>query len=228
MDFIFAWGISAVICFAGNAAANLVLSPSAHSYTDPPELVAGFIALLQYAVGAFCLGTLTKKTNIWLLAALFVVPLLVLSLNSGTSLAALSRPLASLAFCYIGSVCAIAAGQNTEFNRSHAVLNIPWYHWLWLFPTTLFQAVCVPLTLIFASMYMNVADFVPHGTLIYRCIIFLVLLVFLYVTGNAGKILSSPDKLTVREKFILCCSWLFLTIPMPVLLFFDAGKDYWY
>ncbi|MDR3612398.1 MAG: hypothetical protein P4L53_02460 [Candidatus Obscuribacterales bacterium] len=225
LDLVFAWGISLVICLAGNLAANLACNTSRFYSGDFPDLVVDCNAILQYGAGAFCLGTLARKTNIWLLAFLFILPLLFLVPYSGPSLSELARPLGSVALGFIGSLCAIAAGQSTQFNRDKAALDIPWYHWLWLFPTSLFQAVCVPLTLFFAFFEMELicsrADLRPVG----RIAILILLPIFLLLIYNARRILASPAKLTGLQRFTLIFSWLFLTIPQAILLVIQSAKD---
>jgi hypothetical protein len=228
LELVFAWGISSVICMGGNFAASIVSNSSALRPADPPELITAVIAILQYGSGAFCLGTLAKKTNIWLLAILFVLPLLLLLPNTATSFPALTKPLISVALCFIGSLCAIAAGQSTPFNRAQAALNIPWYHWLWLFPTSLFQAVCVPLTLLFVFFQFDEIYSIVDGRIIFRFVIAILLPLFLVVIYHAGKILASPARLTVVEKLALFFSWLFLTIPTALMMVIQAGKDMMY
>jgi hypothetical protein len=225
LDLLFAWGISIVICLSGNFAA-LVASTSSRIFpVEPPDLISALIPILQYGVGAFCFGTLAKKTNMWLLTALFVSPLLLLVPSSGTTLQELSRSLGSVALCFFGSLCAIAAGQSTQFHRDKAVLDIPWYHWLWLFPTSLFQAVCVPLTLLFAFIQLDAIYAVAEARPTVRLMLGILLPLCLMIVYNAGRILGRSGKLTILEKIALVFTWLLLTIPQVLFTSIQMGKD---
>ncbi len=156
---------------------------------------------------------------------MFVSPLLFLLPNSGTTLQELSRPLGSIALGFIGSLCAIAAGQSTQFHRDKAALDIPWYHWLWLFPTSLFQAVSIPLTLLFVFIELDTIYAVAEARPIVRLMIAILLPLCLLIVDNAGRILARSGKLTILEKIALVFTWLLLTIPQILFTFIQMGKD---
>jgi hypothetical protein len=137
----------------------------------------------------------------------------------------LGRPLSSIVLCFIGSLCAIAAGQSTQFNRGKAALDIPWYHWLWLFPTSLFPAFCVPLTLLFAFFQMDILGSNADQKHLARFVIMILLPLFLLLIYNAARILARPAKLSGLEKAALIFSWLVLTVPQAMLLLAQAGKE---
>lgn len=218
LDLVFSWSLSAIVSAAGLFASSVIFTQSNLFPTDPPELATACVSVIEFGLGAFLLGTLARKSNLILLATLFVAPLLLLLPGTATTFPALTIPLISVLACFIGSMCAIAAGQTTDFNRGKSALNIPWYHWLWLFPTTLFQTACVPFTLFFALFQTNQPAI--------RVGIMFVLPLVMFIIYTAARLLAKQSKLNWKERVALVFSWIFLTAPQVLLIVVQAGKDY--
>jgi len=94
-----------------------------------------------------------------------------------------------------------------EFQRSKSVLNIKWYHWLWIFPFYLNKVVAIPLftlillwridvnsTFIESPIFALIFDF---GNTISRIIVFFILAGLIASVGHVYSLLSE-EKTTAK------------------------------
>lgn len=118
-----------------------------------------------------------------------------------------------------------------EFQRSKSVLNIKWYHWLWIFPFYLNKVVAVPLfTLILlwridinsafieSPIFALIFDF---GNTISRIIVFFIFAGLIASAGHAYSLLSE-EKTTAKINWkngIIIFSHVLLFSILYILLF---------
>ena len=118
-------------------------------------------SLLGTAIGGFIIGSYLKQGS-KIASIIYSIPIVVFwgfvliyyyqgsiddfSFLSMYHIVPLVLTLFSLPVAYYGNI--VGNGFQDEFERSKSILNIKWYHWLWIFPFLLSQIVSVIVFLI--------------------------------------------------------------------------------
>lgn len=172
------------------------------------------VGVLSYASGGFVLGTLTRGLmGPWPAAIIYITPSVLLRLGL-FSLAFVSDavrndlvsqpgnliglPLLTLALAPFVAFFSVRAGGEAagEYNQRNSVLNIPWYHWLWVLPLYLFPVVGVPSFLLLTLWSIDLLEdhirssLVNLPSFISRIIVLIVLFGVLRSIGSAYSTLS--------------------------------------
>jgi hypothetical protein len=156
--FIFSWAFAAVCAFSATTVTNAIFDVNSMQ-----ELSFGYvlwtlgICLVQFGSGAYVLGSLIGgRLNPWVAMCIYSLPMTALQLvviwlkgaeAIVTEIQTDSRQLMQFAVLVLNpvfSVFFIMQGQHADYSAPKAVLGIPWKHWLWILPTTLYSAVGVP------------------------------------------------------------------------------------
>ena len=118
-------------------------------------------SLLGTAIGGFVIGTYLKKGS-KIATIIYSVPIVAFwvfvliyyyrgsidefSFFSRYHIIPLTLSLLSVPVAYFG--CIVGCGFQDDFERSKSILNIKWYHWLWIFPFLLNQIISVLILII--------------------------------------------------------------------------------
>jgi tetratricopeptide (TPR) repeat protein len=206
-------------------------------FSFPIAMVDIGLLILQAGSGAFLLGTLCGRgLNTWLATTIYVVPLLllqILAIFGGNS-----QPIMPIVCAVLNpfvSFYCVRAGQNrsNEFCRSKAALNVPWMHWIWLVPTSLYQAVGVPVFLFLYWWKIDclAGDAVSISSLpgiALRTIVFFLFLGVLAAMRSAYRALAQDsDSISIRVLKV-AGTWLLLSV-LQGAIFLDIlviGKHY--
>jgi len=248
--FIFAIAVS-VICgtsLSFTAVMFFDVDPGA-GFSLKVALIGLILAILQYGSGAFVLGTLTHgHVKTWTSAVIYVIPSFLfrgfifvsaavsevmkedMLANVGTMIVMpiiylIISPFASFYFIRLGE------GSAKDFSRENAILNIPWQHWLWIFPFYLFQVIGVPSYLLLALWRIDLltAD-VPLSifslpTLIPRIVVFAILAGIIMSINSVYCTLSKqhggPRGVKMLKVF---GNWLLLTAIQAFIVLTYVGK----
>jgi hypothetical protein len=234
--FLFAWAIFGV-CGASTIIATGLFFGFEHfeEFSISSALFLLVLAILRYGSGAFVLGTLTRThIKAWTAAIIYIIPasLIPASTFIGAALSdtikedILSNPWLRIGmpiiYLLIGpfvSVFFIRVGEvfSKAFSRPKAILNIPWQHWLWILPFSLFQVIGVPLFVlfniwetrdsgpVFSILFLSFAPIISY-------IIIWILFIFILMAIVASYVALSEDSGSgwVRTLKVLG-TWLLLT-----------------
>jgi hypothetical protein len=159
---IFAMAISVIWQFSLSVTLISLEFGADHPFSLKYVIIGVAVAVLSYASGGYVLGTLTRGLlRTWQAAIIFITPSVVLHLGvfARAFMSEAARndlvtepgkmivlPILPLLVAPFASFCSIRLGEDAagKYNRPRSVLNIPWYHWLWILPCYLFQVVGVP------------------------------------------------------------------------------------
>lgn len=203
-------------------------------------------SLVATASGAFVIGTFLKK-KAKLAAIIAALPSTIFWISSlvigiiyfNESVLGIKfllvQPAILAILTPISAYYGVSWGQECakEFQRPKSVLNIKWYHWLWILPIYLNKVVAVPLaTLIFlwtidAQMgEPSMLDFIfKWDWMIVRIIVFMIFCGLLTSVNHAYTLLSEENE-TKRIKWknaAMTFGHVFLFMILYVLLF--AGQQ---
>jgi|GEM_PF-3803936 len=173
-----------------------------------------FASLIGTATGAFIIGTFLKRKfrlsaiiatlpTVLFWIAVFIFGVTIIS-DEGSSFETVKAMLLLPGILAVLSpvVAYFVAGWGNEyfneFQRKKSVLNIKWYHWLWILPFYLNKVVALPL---FTLILLWKADWL-HGGILYGRIlvrsIFLIILAGLFASVSHVYILLSEEKTTAK------------------------------
>lgn len=244
--YLFAWTVSFVCVFGGRAAVVAFFDlQTVHQISFLYISIAGGLAILHFGSGAFVLGTiLSKRLNFWMAIFLYVFPLFALEILNlvllpvGSSIVegmhADSRELMDVVDVLLNplvSICFFRLGRKFNFSRPNAALNIPWQHWLWILPTSLFPAICVPVFLVFLIWKIDLftgnvesSIFTLPDSLL-RVAVFFILIGVLVAICSAYKALSTSTDSTKVRAVKAAGAWLLIAILQGAILLYRANEN---
>lgn len=224
---------------------------------EPGFLAAIFTILvseLGYLAGGYVFGTLSKDTwNGWIKAIILIGPNLLFRgatfalafynmdlqqelLASKVNLIVI--PALTMVLSPFVAYFAIGLGESSAEKYSHpkSILNIDWYHWIWILPFYIFSAAGVPSFLLFAlwkfdsltdlDSYPSIITIFTHfPTFITRLIILAVIGLAFFSIETVYSTLSdrtSKSGLSAGVKVFL--NWLILTIFECMILLSFMGQ----
>ena len=204
-------------------------------------------SLIGTAAGAFVIGTFlkTKAKLVAIIATLPTVLFWILTLILSITIwkqdlfenikAMLLLPsiliILSPVVAYFSAVC----GQEyfDEFQKPKSILNIKWFHWLWILPFYLNKVVAIPLfTLILlwkidflydtSGLYPGIFDIISNWSYYLVRIIIFFILIGLFASVSHAYSLLSEEKATAKinwKKGIIIFGHVLLFSILYVLLF---------
>jgi hypothetical protein len=209
-----------------------------------------FASILAMAAGTFVIGTfLREKARLagiiaTLPATLFCIAILIFGItivsDYGYSFesvkAMLLLPAILIILLPVVGYFSSEWGQEYRdyFQRSKSVLNIKWYHWLWIFPFYLNKVVAVPLfTLIllikfdfsegWTGMYPGILDFITNWGYYLGRIILLFIIIGLFISvKHVYSLLTEENIITTKRKWkngIIIFGHVFLFSILYILFF---------
>jgi len=209
-----------------------------------------FASLIGTATGAFVIGTFLKKkfrlaaiiatlptVLFWIATLIFGITIISKESSSFESVKTMLL-LPGILAVLSPVVAYFSAGWGQEyfdeFQRSKSVLNIKWYHWLWIFPFYLNKAVAVPLftllllwkvDLLYGNggiLYGGIFDLISNWSYWLVRFIILIILVGLFASVSHVYSLLSEEKTTAKINWkngIIIFGHILLFSVLYVLLF---------
>ncbi len=188
-----------------------------------------FASLFATATGTFVIGTFLKKRakltaviatlpTILFWIAIFILGVVSISKNGYTFKSVKIMLLLPAILAILSPVIGwISAGWGQElideFKRSKCVLNIKWYHWLWIFPFYLSKVVAVSLfTLVLLwkidllhdsnSLYPGLFDFIANWSYFLLRVIIFAILYGLVSAAFHTYLLLSEEKVEAKVNWV--------------------------
>ena len=194
-------------------------------------------SLLGTAAGTFIIGTFLKN-KVRLVAIIATLPTvlfwlagLILNMIGGYSDnidGMLFLPLILIILTPIVGYLSAGYGQKyyREFRKPKSVLNIKWYHWLWIFPLYLNKVVAIPLFALLTLWSIDSSDQIgspllmlifDSGNTIARIVVFLILGCLIASVSHMYSLLTS-EKMDWK-KWLMVIGHVLLFQVLYVLLF---------
>jgi hypothetical protein len=222
--FLVSWLVSDICGLSAATVFVCFFNISSNEFSRTMAIGCGGTALLEFGIGAYLLGTLVgKRLPAGLMTFVYVVPVLLFNVLAISQSAQMhGRPIELVQYgCqligpFVSYYC-VEWGQSSGYSRPNTMLNIPWQHWIWILPTSLWQVVTIPLFLLLLMWHF---DSVIPGIII--CTI---------LAGIVGAIKKSQSALSQNDgsvgKRILTVAgtWVLLTALQVVLLAFMLGRE---
>ena len=177
-------------------------------------------SLISTALGGFVIGTFLIK-EYKLATLIYSLPIFVFwiftlinyyadtfdfSFFSRYHIIPLTLTLLSIPIAFLG--CVSGSEYQKEFDRPNSVLNIKWYHWLWIFPFLLNQIVSV-LVFILTLLWQSPADenivinlIFNFGNTLSRIITFIILSVLILSARYLYDLLSASDDDSIKLRWL--------------------------
>jgi len=187
-----------------------------------------FASLIGTAAGTFVIGTFLKNKAIWaaiiatLPTVIFWIAVLIFGITiivnqeysfETVRVMLLLPSILAILSPAVGYLSARWGQEHfNEFQRPKSILNVKWYHWLWIFPFYLNKVVAIPLfTLILlwkidllydtGGSYLWIFDFISNWSY------YLVRIAILFVLGGLIASISHVYSLLSEEKTIAKINW---------------------
>ena len=208
-----------------------------------------FASILAMTAGTFVIGTFLKRkvrlagviaalpaTLFWVAILIFGITIISDYEYAFDSIKSMLL-LPAILIILLPVVGYFSSGWGQEyrehFQKSKSVLNIKWYHWLWIFPFYLNKVIAVPLfTLIllikfdfsegWTGMYPGILDFITNWGYYLGRIILLFIIIGLFVSVNHVYSLLTEESTTTKRKWkngIMIFGHVFLFSILYILLF---------
>ena len=212
-------------------------------------IVGLLISVLACAAGGYVLGTLTNGLlKTWPVAIIYITPGILLRIGS-SSLAFISDAVRDDIISKPGSMIvlpiliiiatpftayySIRMGEAAAdvYDEPKSVLNISWYHWLWILPFYLFSVVGVPTFLLLTLWWIDIltASIWPSllnlPSLIPRIVVILILACIFTSISSVYSTLSERDSTARPLKALkVFGNWLLINALEAVIILAGIGK----
>jgi hypothetical protein len=209
---------------------------------------------MGYLAGGYVFGTLSKGAwNGWLKAFMLVLPNLIIRTATfalafyntdlqqellASKMTLIVIPALTMVLSPFVAYFGIGVGESyaEKYNRPKSVLNIDWYHWLWILPFYLFSVAGVTSFLLMGLWkYDSLTDsdsyfsifyiFTSFPTIFFWLVILVVIgLVFFSIETVYSTLSNQTSKGSISVLVKVFFNWLFLTILESIILLSWMGQ----